>query len=210
MPGSNIDALIAQAAQENNLPQPLLRALLTQESSLDPNAHSSAGAIGMAQLMPTTARQLGVNDPTDPTQAIPAAARYLRQGLDKYGGNVSQALQYYFGGPNEQLWGPKTKAYPAQVMARLQGPIVAPSAPALQPNALATNPYTRFSNALAAPTRQPASDLSAAIKSYQNNLVRLPDGLVAQRIDHNPFAMEPVEHDPFALAPVDHDPFNQN
>lgn len=120
----DIQGLISQAAADNNVPTELLTALLTQESSLNPNArNASTGAAGMAQLMPTTARMLGVSNPNDPVQAIPAAAKYLRQGLDRYGGDVTQALKFYYGGPNEHLWGPKTQAYPGQVMARLQPPL---------------------------------------------------------------------------------------
>lgn len=117
----DIDALIQSAAQGQDLPPELLRALISQESSFNPQAKNASGASGLGQLMPATAKRLGVTDPTDPTQAIPAAARYLREGIDASGGDIRQGLMYYYGGPDQRLWGPKTQAYPGQVLARLGG-----------------------------------------------------------------------------------------
>jgi hypothetical protein len=72
-------------------------------------------ARGIMQLMPDTAKALGVKDPTNPDEAIPAAAKLLRQNLDRYGGDVEKALLSYHGGYDETGWGPKTRAYPTKV-----------------------------------------------------------------------------------------------
>jgi soluble lytic murein transglycosylase-like protein len=92
-------AQIDDAARRNGVDPALLRGLIRQESGFNPAAKSSAGAIGLTQLMPTTAASLGV-DPTDPTQAIEGGARYLRQQLDTFGGDESKALAAYNAGPS--------------------------------------------------------------------------------------------------------------
>lgn len=72
-------------------------------------------AKGWAQLMPATAKALGVTDPYDVNQAIPAAAKLLRQNLDSYGGDVEKALKAYHAGPDTSGWGPLTNAYPKKI-----------------------------------------------------------------------------------------------
>jgi hypothetical protein len=109
-----LDSIIEAASQQHNLDPMLLRATLMGESRLDPNAVSPLGAEGIAQLMPKTARGLGVSDSFDVNQAIPAAAKYLAEGLNKYG-DPEKALMYYHGGPDESIWGPKTQAYPSKI-----------------------------------------------------------------------------------------------
>ena len=76
----------------------MLASLVWQESRWNPQAVSPKGAIGLAQLMPATARNLGVN-PSDPTQNLVGGARYLRQLLDSFDGNVEKALAAYNAGP---------------------------------------------------------------------------------------------------------------
>jgi hypothetical protein len=75
----------------------VLLSLLHQESRFNPNAVSRAGALGMGQLMPGTARELGV-DPLNPMQNIEGSARYLRQQLDRFGGDMTLALAAYNAG----------------------------------------------------------------------------------------------------------------
>lgn len=89
--------VIIQASQETGIPTQVISALLKQESGFNPNAISSAGAIGIAQFMPGTARAMGIN-PRDPYQAIIGAARYLKQNLDKFG-DMNLALAAYNAGP---------------------------------------------------------------------------------------------------------------
>lgn len=87
-----------QAAASANLSPTLLSALVWQESRWNPQALSPKGAIGLAQLMPATARDLGVNA-ADPVQNLTGGARYLRQLLDQFDGNVEKALAAYNAGP---------------------------------------------------------------------------------------------------------------
>lgn len=90
-------ALNAMAAATANISPTLLAALVWQESRWNPQALSSKGAIGLAQLMPATARDLGV-DPRDPVANLIGGARYLRQLLDGFDGNVEKALAAYNAG----------------------------------------------------------------------------------------------------------------
>ena len=91
-------ALLMQAAAAANISPTLLSALIWQESRWNPQAVSPKGAMGLAQLMPATARYLGVN-PADPVANIHGGARYLRQLLDQFDGNVEKALAAYNAGP---------------------------------------------------------------------------------------------------------------
>jgi soluble lytic murein transglycosylase-like protein len=93
------DAQITAAAAKYGLDPALLKGLIRQESNFDPNAGSPAGAQGLAQLMPGTAAALGVTNPKDPAQAIEGGAKYLRQQLDAFGGDVPKALAAYNAGP---------------------------------------------------------------------------------------------------------------
>jgi len=91
-------AALKQAAASANVSPTLLSALVWQESRWNPQAVSPKGAMGLAQLMPATARYLGVN-PADPVQNLTGGARYLRQLLDQFDGDVERALAAYNAGP---------------------------------------------------------------------------------------------------------------
>ena len=116
-------AEIDAAAQKYGLDPAVLRGLIHQESNFDPNARSGAGAVGLTQLMPGTAASLGVTNPLDPAQSIDAGARYLRQQLDAFGGDVQKALAAYNAGPGAvKRYGgvppyAETQNYVRQVMA---------------------------------------------------------------------------------------------
>jgi len=91
-------AEIDAAAAKYNVDPALLRGLIRQESNFNANATSPAGARGLTQLMPGTAAALGV-DPSVPAQAIEGGAKYLRQQLDRFGGDPAKALAAYNAGP---------------------------------------------------------------------------------------------------------------
>jgi soluble lytic murein transglycosylase-like protein len=91
-------AALTQAAAAANVSPALLSALVWQESRWNQAAISHKGAVGLAQLMPATARDLGVN-PADPVANLTGGARYLRQLLDQFDGNVEKALAAYNAGP---------------------------------------------------------------------------------------------------------------
>ena len=94
----DLDAIFEAAGQRYNLSPNLLKAVARAESNFRPNAVSRAGAMGIMQLMPGTARALGVSDAFDPEQNIMGGAKYLRQQLDRFG-CIRVALSAYNAGP---------------------------------------------------------------------------------------------------------------
>ena len=89
---------IQAAARKTGVDPRLLASVAWSESGFSPTARSGAGAVGLMQLMPATARGLGV-DPTDPAQALVGGGTYLAQQLQKFGGRVDLALAAYNAGP---------------------------------------------------------------------------------------------------------------
>lgn len=116
-------AEITAAARKYGLDPALLAGLVRQESNFNPTAGSPAGARGLTQLMPGTAASLGVTDVTDPAQALDGGAKYLKQQLDAFGGDVTKALAAYNAGPGAvQRYGgvppyAETQAYVRKVQA---------------------------------------------------------------------------------------------
>jgi soluble lytic murein transglycosylase-like protein len=92
-------AEITAAAKKHGIDPALLAGLVKQESGFNPNAGSPAGARGLTQLMPGTAAGLGVSNVLDPAQNLDGGAKYLRQQLDAFGGDVTRALAAYNAGP---------------------------------------------------------------------------------------------------------------
>jgi soluble lytic murein transglycosylase-like protein len=117
-------AKIHELAARFDLSPSLLEALVWQESRWREDARSPVGAQGLAQLMPGTARYLGV-DPRDPFQNLEGGARYLREQLDRFDGDLEKALAAYNAGPGrvERANGipniRETKQYVAAIMGRL-------------------------------------------------------------------------------------------
>jgi hypothetical protein len=93
-----LKAPIRDAAATTGLPAALIDAVIRTESGYRPRAVSRAGAIGLMQLMPSTARSLGVQDPFDVRQNIMGGSRYLRKLLDRYG-SLKLAIAAYNAGP---------------------------------------------------------------------------------------------------------------
>ncbi len=91
---------IAEVASRYRVPEALLHAVITIESAYDPNAVSRAGAVGLMQLMPATARRYGVADRRDPSANLSAGTRYLRDLLVRFGSNLELALAGYNAGEN--------------------------------------------------------------------------------------------------------------
>lgn len=94
-----IEEIVADAARKYALPRSLVRAVARAESALNPAAESPKGAQGVMQLMPGTAKELGVKDVFDAGENIDAGVRLLRQLLEKYDGRVAEALAAYNAGP---------------------------------------------------------------------------------------------------------------
>ena len=103
---------IASAAKAHRLPPALLHAVITAESAYDPDAISSAGAVGLMQLMPGTAQRYGVSNRRDPVANVSGGTRYLRDLLDMFDDNVVLAVAAYNAGENAVLnYGRKIPPY---------------------------------------------------------------------------------------------------
>jgi len=97
---SKYDHLIRAACRKYSLDPALVKAIIHTESRFDPWAVSPKGAMGLMQIDPVTARELGINDPFDPKKNIDGGVRYLKELLDAFGGNTRLALAAYNAGPN--------------------------------------------------------------------------------------------------------------
>jgi hypothetical protein len=96
---TSLDSIFEAASKKYGVPVNLLKAVAKTESNFDPDAKSSCGAMGIMQLMPATAKSLGVLDPYDPEQSIMGGAKYLAQMLQEFGGKIELAVAAYNAGP---------------------------------------------------------------------------------------------------------------
>ena len=109
---ARFDSIIQAYASRNRLRPDLVRAVIQVESGFNPAATSPKGAMGLMQLMPQTARDLGVRNAYDPDENIRGGTKYLRQLLDKYNGNQELALAAYNAGPGAvDKYGAKVPPY---------------------------------------------------------------------------------------------------
>jgi hypothetical protein len=121
-----IEKCIQEAAQKYRLAPGLIKAVISAESGFRVDAVSVAGAEGLMQLMPATAKDLGVTNPFDIRQNIDGGVRYLRQMFDLFDGDSRLALSAYNAGPgNVQKYGgdvpfPETRHYVARVLASVR------------------------------------------------------------------------------------------
>jgi soluble lytic murein transglycosylase-like protein len=167
---SAYDGMIQSTASKYGLDPALLKGLIRQESNFNPNAGSPAGAQGLTQLMPATAASLGVTDVHDPAQAIEGGAKYLKQQLDAFGGDVQKALAAYNAGPGavKKYNGippfPETQNYVTKVMGYADeyrgasGAVAtAATASAVSPSALAAAMSSPLPTAASATTTTPVA-----------------------------------------------------
>jgi len=122
VPATYTPVIRAAAERCPQVPVRILAAQIAAESSLDPSAISPAGAQGIAQFMPGTARGMGVRDPFDPAQAIPGSARLIASGIREFGSVPLALAAYNAGGGAVRRYGgippyAETQAYVARVMA---------------------------------------------------------------------------------------------
>lgn len=132
--GVPFESLIADAATRHSVEPGLVRAVIRAESGFNPRAVSRAGAQGLMQLMPETARGLGVRDAFDPAQNIEGGTRYLRHLLDQFG-DTHLAIAAYNAGPGSvKRYGgvppfPETQAYVRRVQSYMSAAAAAPVMP---------------------------------------------------------------------------------
>jgi soluble lytic murein transglycosylase-like protein len=126
LPSPVLWPIIEDAAGENGLPTGLLDAVIRQESARYPCAVSSAGAMGLMQLMPETAAALGVKNPFDPEENVQGGARFLKRMLERFGGDLRLALGAYNAGPGAiEAYGGlppyrETQDYVSRILGRFQ------------------------------------------------------------------------------------------
>jgi soluble lytic murein transglycosylase-like protein len=129
MPSDDINALVETAAASTSVSAELIRSVMRQESAFRPCAVSAKGAMGLMQLIPGTAAELGVKDAFDPEQNVLGGAKLLKQLMNRYSGDLSLTLSAYNAGtrPVDAAAGvpmiPETIDYVSRILARLSAGI---------------------------------------------------------------------------------------
>ncbi len=185
-------APVFKAAVGQDLPPQLLASALRQESGFDPNAVSPKGAQGIGQFMPPTAREMGLSDPFNPQQAIPASAAYLRQNIDKFGGSVPQGVAAYNAGPGRvaQAGGDMSRlpAETQQYVQNVMGPATQTGAPlppqqqqfgqaggASPASAAVVDPLAQHYLSMANDQNRPMNERKLALGMYFQQSQKAPD-----------------------------------
>lgn len=136
VPEDSVAPFVLGAAQRESLDPKLVTAVIQQESGFRPCAISDKGAQGLMQIMPDTADRLSVKDPFDAKENIDAGAKYLKELITKYSGNLALALSAYNAGPDtvDQAGGipniPETADYVKAILTKLGLPTPATQTPA--------------------------------------------------------------------------------
>lgn len=135
---TELQSIVSEKADKYKIDPSLVHAVIKVESNGNTQAVSRKGAMGLMQLMPSTARDLGVVNPFDPEENIDGGVRYLRYLIDKFNGDLTLALAAYNAGPKKvEKTGnvphiPETKHYVKKVMSLYKGNISIPSGPSDQ------------------------------------------------------------------------------
>jgi soluble lytic murein transglycosylase-like protein len=122
----DFNEIIDNNSKKYNINSSIIKAIIKAESDFDPSVVSSAGAMGLMQLMPDTAKSLGVGEPFDPVENIEGGVKYLKEMLNKFGGNLELALAAYNAGPgNVVKYGgippfQETENYVAKIMGYIK------------------------------------------------------------------------------------------
>ncbi|MEO7652943.1 MAG: lytic transglycosylase domain-containing protein [Bryobacteraceae bacterium] len=125
---AEVKPIIDREATRQKMDARLVQAVVEAESAYAPCAVSAVGAMGLMQLMPATAESLQVTDPYDPNQNITAGTQYLKQMLERYGGDTAKALAAYNSGPGrvDAAGGvpsiPETQEYVRKIMGKITPP----------------------------------------------------------------------------------------
>jgi hypothetical protein len=184
---------VSQAVQTNNLPAPFFIRLLFQESGFKPGIVSHAGAQGIAQFMPETAERMGLQNPFDPVQAIPAAARFLRNLVDKFG-NVGLAAAAYNAGPGRiQNWLARKSSLPHETQGYVK---IITGVPAEH-----WKGATHVATATKLPAQAPCKDLVVA-SAADTNPVEPPPQPEKQPVSHDQIAARSKTRVAMRKAPV--------
>jgi hypothetical protein len=150
----DFSTIVQDKANKYDLDPSLVHAVIKTESNGNPRAVSRKGAMGLMQLMPTTASDLEVRNPFDPEENIDGGTRYLRYLIERFGGDLTLALAAYNAGPktvektNSVPQIPETKQYVKKVLSLYNGKTVLPvalsSAPSAAPAAPKTEPIYKI------------------------------------------------------------------